>query len=95
VTFYVRQDDWDQARRRLQALREAAGGPLADGGDVDPPECKHCGDTVLWVRKDSWIHETTSLYRCVHPDVAYGHLAEPEGSPCRPGCRGSDRADVG
>ncbi len=29
-----------------------------------------------------WIH-ARGLHRCQSPDVRYGHLAHPEGTPCR------------
>jgi hypothetical protein len=43
--------------------------------------CVHCGEPVKQTA-DSWIHEC-GLYRCQSPDVEYGHLAHPEGVPCR------------
>jgi hypothetical protein len=46
-------------------------------------KCKHCGVELKNPENtNGWLH-ITGLGRCQSPDVEYGHLAEPEGSPCR------------
>lgn len=94
MTYFLRKADDDQDKR-LAALRAQveSGSPMATGGVVYPPKCKHCGAEIQRALRDTWRHETTGLYSCQAPDVAYGHLAEPPGTPCRTGgpnpCLGS------
>lgn len=48
--------------------------------------CKHCGDELMPAYNEhvEWgPHASTHLWRCQDPNIAYGHLAEPVGTPCR------------